>query len=201
VEGIGNRTPALKQIESSADRFTRQMPRRVPVHVRSTGAGLAEGDPDPHWQIIAVSNDLSFQPRPATVSCIFPREWLPNEPSRSQWISAVGDASDLPNGVTYTFRTSFDLKGMRPETAILRGWFLADNFISAIRLNGHDAPVPRNDRPNYHDRLQPHSITKGFVEGLNTLEIDVHNGMPCINNGMSAMGLRAELQVVAEEKR
>ena len=68
----------------------------------------------------------------------------------------------------YTFRTEFDLTGIRPETAILRGWLLVDNYFSAIRLNGHEVPVAKNDRPNYHDRFHPLTIAKGFIEGVST---------------------------------
>ena len=53
--------------------------------------------------------------------------------------------SPLPNGVVYTFRTSFDLKGMRPSTAVLHGRFaVLDNHVRAIRLNGGEIPVPRH---------------------------------------------------------
>ena len=50
------------------DPFARQMPRRVPIKLFNTGVGLKEGDPDPHWQLVARSDDPHFKPRPAVVT-------------------------------------------------------------------------------------------------------------------------------------
>jgi len=66
--------------------FVRQMPKRTPIPVFGTGIGVKTGDNDPHWQIVAMSNDPGFQPRPATVvvsrlpaRAVTPT-WLLNDP-------------------------------------------------------------------------------------------------------------------------
>ena len=81
------------------------------------------------------------------------------------------------NGVVFTFRTSFNLKGMRPSTAFLHGRFVADNHVRAIRLNGHEVSVPRHGYEEF-GYFHGFSSDRGFVEGLNVLEIDVENGIP-----------------------
>ena len=48
--------------------FVRQMPRRVRIKMFNTGMNLKEGDRDPHWQLVARSDDPKFKPRPAVVT-------------------------------------------------------------------------------------------------------------------------------------
>ena len=174
--------------------FVRQIPnfKRIPIRAFNTGINVAEGQADPHWQIVATSNDPHFLARPALVSRADPG-WLDNEPARSQWISLVGDASYVPN-VTYTFRTAFDLTGVRPDTAILRGSFWADDSLRTIRLNGRAMAVRWQDEGEFRT---PHwfSITRGFVAGTNVLEFDVKNGAWGVpDSSTGPMGLRVELE-------
>ncbi len=162
----------------AAGRFARQLPHRVPIKFWNTGIGLKEGDPDPHWQIVARSDDPKFKPRPAVVTRVKEWHYGRNEPAQSQWISTAGDLPDLPNGVTYTFRTTFELRDAAPETAFLRGWFLADNHVNAIRLNGKELTVPEHGYSSPFTMFHKFLAHKGFVEGTNVLEIDVYNGGP-----------------------
>ncbi len=102
-----------------------------------------------------------------------------------------------PDGVTYTFRTTFELVDAIAETAAVQGWFIADNDVTAIRINGKEALLPKcadTDLP-YGD-FTPFSLKKDFCEGVNTLEIDVYNGPPgdAGKKTTSPMGLRAELR-------
>ena len=77
--------------------------------------------------------------------------------------------------LSYTFRTTFNLKGMRPSTAFLHGRFVVDNHVRAIRLNGHEIPVPRHGYEEF-GFFHGFSSDRGFVEGINVLEIEVENG-------------------------
>ena len=72
--------------------------------------------------------------------------WLPNIPDHSQWISIGNGPPNIPNNVTYTFRTTFQLVGVLPQTAVLQGSFIADNRVKAIRLNGREV-FPDKKRP------------------------------------------------------
>ena len=193
--------PRASNAAFRSDDFVRRMPafRRLPIGVFNTGVDVAEGQPDRHWWIVAVSNDPKFQARPAVVSRVA-EPWLPNN-ARSKWISLVGDCSFLPHDVTYTFRTTFSLTGSRLGEAALLGEFIVNNNVRAIRLNGHEARVLKHGYMEF-DYFHPFSITEGFVAGANVLEIDVENGVPPEveqatpgkHEGRSPMGLRVELE-------
>ena len=155
--------------------FRGQMLRQVRIKVFSTGAGLKEGDPDPHWQLVARNDQPNFKPRPAVVTGVNPRYYLANDPARSQWISTADGLPKLPGAVTYTFRTTFELADVLPDTAVLQGWFLADNQVRAVRLNGRAVSVPVHGVDPPFDQLHSFTVRKGFVAGTNVLEINVFN--------------------------
>ncbi len=136
-----------------------------------------------------------------------PGNCLPNDPARSQWISLFADTGEkayLPEEVTYTFRTTFDLTGTSPDTAVLQGRFMADNHVDAIRLNGRHVDVPAHDcggdwRQGYRfQEFHDFKATHGFVEGTNVLEIVVFNGDFDFRPGRrSPMLCRVELKLSA----
>jgi hypothetical protein len=194
----------ISRTKTSAAEFVREMPRpskRRTVPTFSTGVGVREGEPDPHWQIVAVSNDPKFLARPAVVAKSYPGTWLNNDAGESKWISLRSNTA-AANDVTYTFRTTFELAGAVPETAVLRGWFTVDNMIRAIRLNGHPVPVPgHNIDKDSFDHFHRFTAKSGFVEGSNVLEIDVENGRPELNEPASPMGLRVDLEATARRKQ
>jgi len=72
----------------AASPFMSPFMRRLlfPLPIYSTGVGLAEGDDDPHWQIVAAQNMPNFVPQPAIVATPAPT-YLPNDSRRSQWLS------------------------------------------------------------------------------------------------------------------
>ncbi len=196
-----NRNHGVKVIRgSSADTqpqgFARRMPRRIPIRLFNTGIELREGDPDPHWQLVARSDQPHFKPRPAVVTAVDFGFWLANYAARSQWISTDNGPPELPNGVTYTFRMTFELADVPPEGAVLRGRFIADDYVAAIRLNGKQLPVPEHRKavPPFDCFSDEFSVASGFVEGANALEIDVVNsGEPSAPRESGHMGLRVEL--------
>ena len=173
--------------------FVRQMPRRVRIKMFNTGVNLKEGQEDLHWQLVARSDDPNFRPRAAVVVDGADRRRVTNQADRSQWISGVGGNGAMPDGVTYTLSTTFDLKGMRPATAVLHGRFVADNHVRAIRLNGHPLAVPAHGHREF-GFFHPFSSNRGFVNGVNVLEIDVENGDPQEKAAASWMGLLVELE-------
>ncbi len=61
----------IERIAVDEKRFVRAL--RDPFSLFSTGQGLDRRKPDPHWQIIAISSDPNFQPRPAVVITKVPR--------------------------------------------------------------------------------------------------------------------------------
>jgi hypothetical protein len=179
---------------STAPAFAVRLPQRVPIKLFSTGIGLKEGEPDPRWQIVIKRGDSSPQPRAAVVATAA-REYLTNDPARSQWLSTSGDLSPAPRG-TYTFRTTFDLADASPEWTVLRGRFLADNRVEAIRLNNHRVSVPKHESIAPFDQYHSFVAAKGFVAGRNVLEIDVYN-LQSSQGTLTPMALRVELEGAA----
>jgi hypothetical protein len=174
--------------------FVREMPRRVPIKLFNTGVNLKAGDADPHWQLVGRSDDPKFRPRSARVVDMSDVYWVVNRADRSQWISlAGGQPAVAPDNVVYTFRTTFDLKAVRPSTAILHGRFAADNHVQAMRLNGHPVRVPPHGHREF-GFLHGFSLDHGFVEGKNVLEIDVENRDLEQAAATSFMGLLVELE-------
>src|SRR5437016_3623537 len=79
-------------------------------------------------------------------------------------------AANLNPGV-YQYRTTFDLTGLDPTTAVLNGQWAADN-LGLIQLNG--VTVPNSASQGYRS-FTIFSITSGFVQGINTLDFIVTN--------------------------
>ncbi len=174
--------------------FVREIPKRVRIKLFNTGVNAAVGSPDQHWQVVARTDERGFQPRPAVVTEAGGSMWLVNQVDRSQWISLTGGESMAPNSVTYTFRTTFELAGVRPATAVVHGWFAVDNHLRAIRLNGRPVPVPKHGQEEF-GFFHPFSIDRGFVEGVNVIEFDVDNGVDHQAARLtSPMGLLVELE-------
>ena len=99
--------------------------------------------------------------------------YLPNDAS-SQWIWE--DSSGWPNKVTRTFRTTFDLTGFDPTTAVINGLWGVDNYGEDILINGistgHSLPV--YGYANFQN-LYPFVIDSGFQSGINTLDFVVRD--------------------------
>jgi hypothetical protein len=120
-----------------------------------------------------------------------------NEPDHSQWISLLGGAALLPDEVTYTFQTKFTLSGLVAGSAILRGRFMADDHVRAARLNGREITLPDDRSVSPSLRWDQFKATEGFLEGENTLEVDVLNrnsGLQPDASNTSLMALRVELE-------
>jgi hypothetical protein len=168
----------LSRSAFNATAFVRRLPtlKRVHIPTFNTGIHVAEGKPDPHWHIVARSDDPQFKPRPAMVMAAMPA-WYINDIELAQWISLYGYFKPVPNGVTYTFQTQFDLGDVLPDTVAMDGWFVVDNHVGGIRLNGKKVAVPEhpNDKRAFNT-FHSFRITDGFVAGTNVLEIDVENG-------------------------
>jgi hypothetical protein len=156
--------------------FVREMPKTAPIRFFNTGKELKIGDPDPHWQVVARSDDPHFKSRPAIVVAPIPANGVDN-PARSQWIAPAADFW-LPDDVVYVFRTTFDLAGILPSRATLRGRFIADDMVTAVRLNGHRLKVPLQHEGEPFTRWTSFSTNTGFVKGTNVLEVDVLNANP-----------------------
>ena len=169
----------------------------MPIGLFNTGVGLKEGDPDPHWQVVARSDDPKFKPRPAVVTSVGPDYWA-NDPSQSQWISLGNGPPMLLPGVTCTFRTTVEIHGNAPNHQLpeLAGRFRVYNHVKSIRLNGKELRMSKphavagDSRPL--QRLAVAEKDEGWVEGVNYVELEVSNESPSHTAGNSPILLRVQ---------
>jgi len=202
VETGSDLRPAIQPAEADPTAFVRSVPAGVSIGLFGTGVGVNVGEPDPHWQIVALSGQDDFSPVAATVipglaQAAKDPNWVIDSPETSQWISLPGGVA--PNGATCTFRTTFDVTGVHLETAGLLGRFIVDDHVRAIRLNGREIPVPTHGYDAVWERsFVAFEIAEGFIEGRNVLEIEVENSNQRDTTKANQMGLRLEVLAVAE---
>lgn len=143
---------------------------REPFPLAGTGVDMDPGQPDPHWWITDVDRQADFTPRPALAVTNTGNSTAISR-HEGQWISL----KNLPIervGCRMTFRTTFDLTGFDPATAMIDGQFIGDNFVVEVRLNGKTLPLKNLSGVEW----QPCRIGEGFVAGKNTLEMVAVNG-------------------------
>jgi hypothetical protein len=153
-----------------------------------TSSGVAsDGSVDSHYSIVS-SPDGSGPNAYVVLSNSFPiPPWLTNGPN-SKWIAPRADAGQGNAAGAFNYRTTFDLTGFNPTTALLMGQFAADNS-AIIKLNG----VPVGASPGFAV-FRPFTISTGFITGVNTLDFLVTNDPYASAN---PTGLRVEISGTA----
>ena len=131
------------------------------------GVALALGSTDPHYLDVQSASQAKVLNNTAP--------YFPNN-AASEWIWE--NANGLPVNVTRTFRTTFDLSGFDPTTAIISGLWGVDNTGLSIRLNGNTTGITLPGAPT-SNFTQLHAFTINnpawFAGGLNSLEFDVQD--------------------------
>jgi hypothetical protein len=153
---------------------------------------------DSHYTLVsAPGGSTTVRVRTAGAFPIPP--WVGND-ALSAWIGPNNDNSlDGPPG-NYDYRTTFDLTGLDPSTAILTGAWAMDNSGISILLNGVATGITRPDPTltgNPFMSFANFSINSGFVAGVNTLDFIINNDK--VNGGTSPnpTGLRVEISGTA----
>lgn len=155
-----------------------------PITIFSTGVAadgslLPGGSTDPHYTII--SSPLGSTS--VVVPTLLPAPWT--NIVGAQWLTISTNANaGVPVG-DFIYRTTFDLTGFDPTTAILAGTLAADNSVKVL-LNGKETGI---FFPDFTKSLS-FSITKGFVSGINTLDF-------LVDNGSGPAGLTVKIQGIA----
>jgi subtilisin family serine protease len=154
--------------------------------VNSPGVLAADASLDPHYTIIASADSAYPGPNAYVVlSNVFPiGPWLSDGPN-SKWIAPRSDAGNGNAAGNYTYKTTFDLTGLNPATAVLSGQFAADNS-AIILLNGAQVG---SASPGFGS-FTPFTISTGFISGVNTLDFVVNNAP---FSGINPTGLRVEV--------
>ncbi len=145
-----------------------------PTGVDNSFAPLAGGSVDPHYTldggnaIVLSEGNYWFQ-------------WV--KPSDARWLY---NANVLDSGLrgTHVFETTFDLTGYDPSTAQLSFNCALDQF-GTISLNSTvEASLPDQ---NWLGKLNPITINKDFVSGINTLEFSI--AFPDGGDGLVVSGI------------
>jgi hypothetical protein len=92
-------------------------------------------------------------------------------------VRATTSGPGLPAGVTYTYRTAFEVAGVLPGTAVVRVRFLAKGSASGFRFNGQSVSGPVFDDRKVRDAGY-FIARRDRVRRLNTVEIDVTGRTP-----------------------
>lgn len=155
--------------------------------VASPGVLIAEGAVDPHYAIISgpaigdsyVVNSASMSPY-----------WIPNGPT-SSWVSFTPSSASTSIGV-FVYRTTFDLTGYLPSTAVLSGLWNTDNNGISISLNGTTFTFT-TDYESFSQPPSPFTISSGFLPGLNTLDFTLFD--EGVKTGLRVDGLEVKAVV------
>ncbi len=139
----------------------------APIELFSTGVDdlghtLSLGQLDPHYTVVSSGNQAVKSQKYNGSGA---NNWVPDT-STSGWIWVNQNGTPAGN---HTFRTTFDLSGFDPLTAIIEGTMAVDNAVT-IFLNGvstgYSLPVSVSSYNSRHS----FSISSGFISGLNTLD-------------------------------
>ena len=152
--------------------------------VDASGVALFDDEIDPHYTLVVNPNGGGTD---ALAMGALPGAWVANS-ANSRWIGPTPDTNGAQG--LYTFRTTFDLLGFDPATAVIFGRWTSDNAGVEVRLNGVPTGITGTGE---FTNLFEFEINSGFVAGINTLEFDINNAGEAAN----PIGLRIEdLQVL-----
>jgi len=176
---------------AGAGRAAQSIPGLQATGVASDGSLLSDGAADPHYSVNEAGG------ADAVVLNSIPGNYLSNGPD-SKWIWQNADAT--PNATTRTFRLSFDLTGLDPNTAELTGQWATDNEGLDILINGMSTgnEIDPNDLSGIDDafdQFHDFSVTSGFVSGTNTLDFVVKDNQDFA--GFRASGIEGTAEVPA----
>lgn len=145
------------------------------ITIYGTGAGQgSNGQVDAHYSLISAPTGAG----PAYTTGAYPG-WTMAPPG-TQWINPDSTINEQSPGGNYDYQTSFNLTGLRPNTAVLMGSWGADNS-GEILLNGLLATGTGTVITGDEGFLQLTAFTitgntgAGFLAGVNTLDFVVNN--------------------------
>ena len=163
---------------------TQAIPTLFSSGIGTNAAVLAPGALDPHYVLTASA--YSAPPPPAILATVTANHpaWVANDAS-SVWIGPVAQGTtSVPPG-RYSFRTTFDLTGFSPATALVNLQVAVDNELTNVMFNGAVASLRYS---NFNAFSGSFPLTNGFVAGTNTLDFIMSN----ITGSPSPAGLRVK---------
>lgn len=143
------------------------IPNLFTTGVDSSGVSLAPGAFDPHYVMINRSDSVPPGGNPVVMDG---HPWFANS-ATSMWVWAGQDGR--PSPLSVTFRTTFDLSGLDPNSASINGYWIVDNAGIDIKINGVSTG---NTMQGGGPPPVGFSINHGFISGVNTLDFIVEDG-------------------------
>ncbi|MDG2123008.1 MAG: immunoglobulin domain-containing protein [Verrucomicrobiales bacterium] len=145
------------------------VPGVFPTGVDNAGELLFDFDIDPHYTLIENANDPLLTD---AVVVTANGAWVFAPLDNSLWIGAVGDTLALPGN--YTYRTTVNLDGFDPATALLDARFATDDGLVGISIN--EAPFAVTGGSGFGSFSNAQIPAGSFTPGLNTIDFTVVNG-------------------------
>ena len=146
--------------------------------VDNNRALLANSAVDPHYQLAqradgTASGSNAF----VVIDTLFPilqpaGPWLASGPN-SKWIGPMANQSTGSSAGDYKYRTTFDLTGLEPATAVITLRVSSDNGLAEVLLNGASTGLSYDG--NFAAFSGVLTINSGFIDGTNTLDFVVNN--------------------------
>ncbi len=145
--------------------------------VDNNRALLANSAVDPHYQLVqradgTASGSNAFVVIDTLYPIVGTGPWMASGPG-SKWIGPMANQSTGSAAGDYRYRTTFDLTGLEPGTAIITLRVSSDNAIAEVQLNG--TPTGLAYDGNFVAFSGTLTINSGFVDGTNTLDFVVNN--------------------------
>src|SRR6185295_9012390 len=150
--------------------------------VGTNGSVLAAGSLDPYY--VLTFSQYSTPPPPNIAATVMANHsgWIAND-ANSMWMGPVSQGTtSIPPG-RYSFRTTFDLTGFNPSTALVNLQVAVDNELTNVSFNAATTLL-RYSNFNAFSSVFP--LTNGFLPGTNTLDFTMAN----ITASASPGGLR-----------
>lgn len=167
---------ALVPIDHDVQRFASLLTETL--RLPGTGHGLASGQVDPNWQVVAVDGRTLATPQPLVVGGRMGHvRHHKNDPNTSQWLLWTPPAAEQQQAETvYRLQTTLELS----DAAALPGArlvlsYMADNDLRAMYINGQQIVLPKMDTTDYFTKFFKASIDQHLKPGKNTVGFDLAN--------------------------
>jgi hypothetical protein len=99
--------------------------------------------------------------------------WVADRPTSAWMVPNNNNAGEAPAG-NYIYRTTLDLSAYDSKSIIITGLMSVDNICTVVNVNGTANPVSIQG----FSSMQPFNLDRGFIRGLNAIDIIVFNDVP-----------------------
>jgi PEP-CTERM motif len=129
---------------------------------------------DAHYSLVATPVGSTGTLRVVSAAGGYPvGPWL-GDNTLSRWIGPGNDDDVNGPAGAYTYRTTFDLAGLDPASAVIAGAWATDNNGLDILINGISLGYTTASN-QFQLGFAAFSVTSGFRAGINTLDFRVAN--------------------------